>query len=53
MATAPIGPLAWEPPYVAGAALGKKKMQDQINDFIFLLKKLAKEEIKSKVSIRN
>ena len=24
-ATAPIGPLAWEPPYAAGAALKKKK----------------------------
>ena len=24
-ATAPIGPLAWEPPYVAGLALKKKK----------------------------
>ena len=23
--TAPIGPLAWEPPYAAGAALGKAK----------------------------
>ena len=26
-ATAPIGPLAWEPPYVAGAALEKAKRQ--------------------------
>ena len=24
-ATAPVGPLAWEPPYAAGAALGEKK----------------------------
>ena len=24
-ATAPIGPLAWEPPYAVGAALKKKK----------------------------
>ena len=24
-AVAPIGPLAWEPPYAAGAALKKKK----------------------------
>ena len=24
-ATAPIGPLAWEPPYAAGAALEKTK----------------------------
>ena len=26
-ATAPIGPLAWEPPYAAGAALEKTKRQ--------------------------
>ena len=26
-ATAPIGPLAWEPPYAAGAALEKAKRQ--------------------------
>ena len=25
MATAPIGPLAWEPPYAVGAALEKAK----------------------------
>ena len=25
VATAPIGPLAWEPPYVAGVALKSKK----------------------------
>ena len=25
VATAPIGPLSWEPPYAAGAALKKKK----------------------------
>ena len=27
VATAPIGPLAWEPPYAAGAALEKAKRQ--------------------------
>ena len=27
VATAPIRPLAWEPPYAAGAALGKAKRQ--------------------------
>ena len=27
MATAPIGPLAWEPPYPMGAALEKAKRQ--------------------------
>ena len=26
-ATAPIGPLAWEPPYASGAALEKTKRQ--------------------------
>ena len=29
MATAPIGPLAWEPPYAAGAALEMAKRQKQ------------------------
>ena len=27
VAAAPFGPLAWEPPYAAGAALGKAKRQ--------------------------
>ena len=27
VATAPIGPLAWEPPYAAGVALEKAKRQ--------------------------
>ena len=27
VATAPIGPLAWEPPYAVGAALGMAKKQ--------------------------
>ena len=30
-ATAPIGPLAWEPPYAMGAALEKAKRQKQTN----------------------
>ena len=32
VATAPIGPLAWEPPYAAGAALekGKKKKEEEV-----------------------
>ena len=44
-ATAPIGPLAWEPPYAAGAALEKAKRQKkkkiilQKRDFIFFLLK--------------
>ena len=29
MATAPIGPLAWEPPYATGAALKSKQQQQQ------------------------
>ena len=29
MATAPIRPLAWEPPYAAGAALEKPKKQNK------------------------
>ena len=31
VATAPIGPLAWEPPCAAGAALEKAKRQKQTN----------------------
>ena len=30
VATAPIGPLAWEPPYVEGAALERAKRQKEI-----------------------
>ena len=36
MATAPIGPLAWEPPYAAGAAqeiAKKKKKKNEIMPF--------------------
>ena len=29
VATAPIGPLAWESPYAAGVALKKKRQKDQ------------------------
>ena len=29
-ATAPVGPLAWEPPYAAGAALERKKDQKKV-----------------------
>ena len=32
-AVAPIGPLAWEPPYVTGAALKSKKKQKQKNRY--------------------
>ena len=32
-ATAPIQPLAWEPPYVVGAALEKAKRQQQQQSF--------------------
>jgi len=40
VATAPIGPLAWEPPYAAGAALEKAKRQKK--------KKKKKEKRKEK-----
>ena len=37
VATAPIQPLAWEPPYVEGAALKRqKKKLDLISPFLFL-----------------
>ena len=37
MATAPIGPLAWEPPYAAGAAQEMaKKTKKKVNDLSFL-----------------
>ena len=29
VATAPVGPLAWEPPYATGAALEKKKERER------------------------
>ena len=33
-ATAPTGPLAWEPPYVAGSALKRQKTENEkINKF--------------------
>ena len=36
-ATAPVGPLAWEPPYAEGSALKKtkkkKKKNEQMNEF--------------------
>ena len=31
VATVPIGPLAWEPPYAAGVALEKNKTKKQTN----------------------
>ena len=37
-ATAMIGPLAWEPPYAAGAALEMQKDQKKINISQFSLK---------------
>ena len=32
VATAPIRPLAWEPPYTAGAALKRQKTKKKISD---------------------
>ena len=41
VATAPIGPLAWEPLYAAGAALEKaKRPNKQINKIVKLWKQL-------------
>ena len=38
VAAAPIGPLAWEPPYAAGVALGKtKKRKETQISFCFVL----------------
>ena len=34
-ATAPIQPLAWEPPYAMGAALGKTKKKKKTKHFLF------------------
>ena len=34
VATAPIGPLNWEPPYAVGVAQEKGKKAKQINKFI-------------------
>ena len=34
MATAPIGPLAWEPPYAAGVALKRPKKKKIAQSFI-------------------
>ena len=44
VATAPIGPLAWEPPYAEGAAQKKKKgfVQGIIKTFIFTHLKVSK-----------
>ena len=36
VATAPIRPLAWEPPYAAGAALKRPKKRDLIRKFEFM-----------------
>ena len=35
MATAPIRPLAWEPPYAAGAALKRQKTKKKKNLIIY------------------
>ena len=36
VAAAPIGPLAWEPPYAAGVALEKAKRQKEKKKFVHL-----------------
>ena len=35
-AVAPIGPLAWEPPYAAGAALKTKQNQNKTHTQIYM-----------------
>ena len=47
VATAPIGPLAWEPPYAAGAALEKTKRQKKKK------KKKRKKKKKEKTNIKH
>ena len=37
MATAPIGSLAWEPPYAAGAALEKTKKKKKKKKGVFIM----------------
>ena len=46
VAAAPIGPLAWEPPYAAGAALEKAKDQKKKKEKKKKEKKLTPKEIK-------
>ena len=38
VAAAPIGPLAWEPPYAVGVAQEKDKINKQINKLINKMK---------------
>ena len=44
MATALIQPLAWEPPYAAGAALKIQKQQQQKTTVGFMSKELMSQE---------
>ena len=46
VATAPVRPLAWEPPYAAGAALEKTKKKKK-------KKKGKKKKISIKISLQN
>ena len=39
-AVAPIGPLAWEPPYAAGATLKSQKKKKNVSRAMFLLSAL-------------
>ena len=36
MTTAPVKPLAWEPPYAAGTALEKTKRQEEKKYYLFI-----------------
>ena len=43
VATAPIGPLAWKPPYAADAALEKnnKKKESHLEDIFYKIRRLS------------
>ena len=48
VATAPTGPLDWEPPYAEGAAQGKKKSKKQKKKKKKQKKKKKKKKLKKK-----
>ena len=41
VATAPIRPLAWKPPYAMGAALKREKKKIKIENFKYTLNKIS------------
>ena len=54
MATAPIRPLAWEPPYAVGAALRRQKNKNKINKIISWIQLLWKtvEQLLKKLKLK-